>query len=66
VDFGPLILTGLAAGVAIVSLYIALVRIAGPRRRLEEAVGVQALEARLAVGAITPEEFARARRALGR
>ena len=65
-DVTPLIVTAVAAGVGIVGLYVVLVRIAGPRRRLEETLGVQALRARLAAGEISPEEFAQARRALGR
>ncbi|MEA2606019.1 MAG: hypothetical protein QOI00_776 [Chloroflexota bacterium] len=65
-DFALLIVTAVAAGVGILGLYVALVRTAGPHRRLEEALGVGALRARLAAGEISPEEFAQARRALGR
>jgi hypothetical protein len=52
VDFARLIVTAVAAGVGILGLYVAL--------------GVGALRARLAAGEISPEEFAQARRALGR
>lgn len=37
----------------------------GPHRRLEAELGLEALEARLARGEITRQEFEQARRALG-
>jgi uncharacterized membrane protein len=51
--------------VALVGLYLILVRIVGPRRRLEAMLGYQALRDRLARGEITKEEFDQAKRALG-
>jgi uncharacterized membrane protein len=65
-DFTPLILTAIGTCAGLVVLYVGLVRLAGPRRRLEEELSVQALRSRLASGEITPEEFAQAKRALGR
>lgn len=39
--------------------------ILGPRRRLEEELGLEVLRARLARGEISPDEFEQAKRALG-
>jgi len=39
--------------------------IVGPQRRLERDLGVEVLDARLARGEITREEYDRAKRALG-
>ncbi|HEX2756251.1 MAG TPA: SHOCT domain-containing protein [Candidatus Limnocylindrales bacterium] len=49
----------------LVILYAVLVRAAGPRRRLETALGLEALSARRASGEITAEEFEQGRRLLG-
>ncbi len=50
----------------LVILYATLVRIVGPRRRLEAALGLEALGARRANGDISDEEFELARSLLGR
>jgi uncharacterized membrane protein len=50
----------------LVILYATLVRIMGPRRRLETALGLEALRARRANGDISDEEFELARKLLGR
>lgn len=68
-DLGP-VLIGVAAFAAAVAVLFVLItgltRVAfGPRRRLEAELGLEALEARLAQGEITREEFEQARRALG-
>lgn len=68
-DLG-LVLIGVAAFAAAVAVLFVLItgltRVAfGPRRRLEAELGLEALEARLAQGEITREEFEQARRALG-
>ena len=51
------------------ALFILITRgtraIFGPRRRLEEELGLEVLRGRLARGEITPDEFEQARRALG-
>jgi len=49
----------------LVILYATLVRIMGPRRRLETALGLDALRARRATGDISDEEFELARKLLG-
>ena len=50
----------------LVILYATLVRIVGPRGRLEAALGLEALGARRANGDISDEEFELARSLLGR
>ena len=50
----------------LVILYATLVRIIGPRRRLETALGLEALRARRSHGDISDEEFELARKLLGR
>ncbi len=68
-DLG-LVLIGVAAFAAAVTvLFLLVTRLSGaafgPRRRLEAELGLEALEARLARGEITQEEFEQARRSLG-
>ena len=46
-------------------LYAVLVRAAGPRRRLETSLGIEALRARRANGEISEDEFEQAKRLLG-
>ena len=60
----------LAAGVALVLALFVAVRILarglfGRDRRLERAVGLEVLDARLARGEITREEYEQGKRALG-
>ena len=61
-----LVLAVMAAIVVVGVLAIRAVtrRLFGPRRRLEELMGIEALDARLERGDITREEYDRARRAL--
>lgn len=68
-DLGP-VLIGVAVFAAVVAVLFVVVTwlarvVFGPRRRLEAELGWEALEARLARGEITQEEFEQARRALG-
>jgi uncharacterized membrane protein len=65
-EFGAI----LAAGVALVLALFVAVRVVtrglfGRDRRLERAVGLEVLDARLARGEITREEYEQAKRALG-
>ncbi len=56
-------------GAIVILAYVLITRlaraIAGPQRRLERDLGVEVLDARLKRGEITPEEYERAKRALG-
>ncbi len=54
---------GVAAGFVVIRSVTR--RLFGNRRRLEEALGLEALEARRRQGTISPDEFEQAKRALG-
>lgn len=64
-EFLPLIAALAIFCLAVIALYVVLVRMFGPRRRLETALGMEALRARLTSGEITREEFDEAKRTLG-
>ncbi len=67
-DLGSILLGVVGFALAVAALFVAVTWLAraifGPRRRLEAALGLEALEGRLARGEITEAEFRQAKRAL--